>query len=248
MSNLETYNKTKWVQHYYQVDNLQPAEATILYFLGKDLKDKTMLDIGVGGGRTTFHFAPRVKKYIGVDYSEGMVEACKKRFAGYPCDVTFEMCDAKSMSNFGDRTFDFVLFSFNGLDSLSPADRLTALGEIHRVGKNGSYFCFSTHNLQSAARIFEVDLRFLRHPRRAVKDCLRWFLLRYWHNRGLAIETLNSVEHALITDGALGYGLRLHYVKPSAQVAQLGAWFEDVRVFPPNTTAKTHLKHFHRQA
>ena len=71
-----------------------------------------MLDIGVGGGRTTLHFAPLVKEYVGIDYSQNMIKACQERFA----QVSFQTADARSMGIFKDSTFDFILFSYNGID------------------------------------------------------------------------------------------------------------------------------------
>lgn len=37
-----------------------------------------MLDIAVGAGRTTLHFASLIKSYVGIDYSSGMITECKK--------------------------------------------------------------------------------------------------------------------------------------------------------------------------
>ena len=38
-----------------------------------------MLDIGVGTGRTTMHFAGLVKEYVGVDYSSALIQACPEK-------------------------------------------------------------------------------------------------------------------------------------------------------------------------
>jgi ubiquinone/menaquinone biosynthesis C-methylase UbiE len=39
-----------------------------------------MLDIGVGRGRTTMHFAQAAEEYWAIDYSEEMIAACRERF------------------------------------------------------------------------------------------------------------------------------------------------------------------------
>jgi len=164
-----------------------------------------MLDIGVGGGRTTVHFAPLVRNYIGVDFSEGMIRACRKRFPALP----FEVADVRSLP-FADSTFDFILFSFNGLDYVPAGDRMRALREIHRVGRSGGRFCFSAHNL-------------LWLGRRSLRP---WLIRR--------MNAPNVFEHdaAVVQDGALMFGLSTYYVRPAAQIEQLReAGFGDVRIF-----------------
>jgi ubiquinone/menaquinone biosynthesis C-methylase UbiE len=52
------------------------------------------------------------------------------------------------MPAFENETFDFVMFSFNGLDYLSHSDRLLALGEIRRVLKPAGLLLFSSHNAE----------------------------------------------------------------------------------------------------
>ena len=39
-----------------------------------------MLDIGVGGGRTTYYFKDLVKKYKGIDIAPKFIESCKNKF------------------------------------------------------------------------------------------------------------------------------------------------------------------------
>src|ERR1041385_7806991 len=80
ISNECTFERERVVRAYEQENELQKPEEVVLTMLKDRLKDMRMLDIGVGAGRTTFHFAPRVKEYIGIDYSQKMIEACKRRF------------------------------------------------------------------------------------------------------------------------------------------------------------------------
>jgi ubiquinone/menaquinone biosynthesis C-methylase UbiE len=63
-----------------------------------------MLDIGVGGGRTTKYFFPLAKEYVGIDYSPEMIQACKKKFP----ELRFEVADVRNLSLFGDGHFDFT--------------------------------------------------------------------------------------------------------------------------------------------
>ena len=129
LQNKEFYESDEAVLHYSDSSELQAPEASVIEHIGYRLKDMSMLDIGVGAGRTAEHFSPLVRNYIGTDYSENMINACNLKKASYSKDVSFIVCDAVDMGNFGDNLFDFVLFSFNGIDYLSHPDRLKALDD-----------------------------------------------------------------------------------------------------------------------
>jgi ubiquinone/menaquinone biosynthesis C-methylase UbiE len=94
---------------------------------------KRVLDLGVGGGRTTHSLAPHASLYIGIDYSRAMIEICQDRFPHHQ----FEPGDARDLSRFPAEWFDFVLFSYNGIDFVDHADRLQVLKEIARVSHLG---------------------------------------------------------------------------------------------------------------
>lgn len=134
--------------------HLQKPEETVLDKLRAKLPKMRMLDIGVGAGCITYHFAPLVREYVGVDYSENMIRACRLKFKNSSKKISFRVADAKDLSFFGDNYFDLSLFSFNGIDYMGHDDRLRTLCEIYRITKNGGYFCFSTHNLNCAWKFF----------------------------------------------------------------------------------------------
>src|SRR4051812_41914145 len=142
MSGQQTYERSEVVQYYarYSAD-LQPPENRFLARFGEPLRSMCMLDIGVGAGRTTPHFASRAKSYTGIDYSHGMIAACRRKFADQPA-WRFEYGDARDLCQFAERSFDFVLFSYNGLDYVSHRDRLLALSQIARVCRPGGLFLF----------------------------------------------------------------------------------------------------------
>jgi ubiquinone/menaquinone biosynthesis C-methylase UbiE len=100
MSNKDTYERNDVVKSYSKKTNLQPPEKTILSFIGDNLPGIKMLDIGIGGGRTTLHFAKLVKEYVGIDYSEKMVNTSKKLYSKYSKNISFKVCDARSMKMF----------------------------------------------------------------------------------------------------------------------------------------------------
>ncbi len=206
--NVSTYEGEATVNYYKaQRPELQPAEQKILDILENKLKDFTMLDIGVGAGRTTHFFAPRVKAYTGVDYASRMIEACRELYPAY----TFDVQDARKLS-YTDAAFDFVFFSFNGIDSISPADREKALSEIFRVLKPSGYFGFSSHNIRGLGHLF--DFAFSLNPR-------RWYKTIVLRKVNPDYRTLFHKEFATILDGAHGYEITNYYTTPDYQVKQL---------------------------
>ena len=77
-TNKRTYESTSVVRFYSGEPKLQKPESSIIETLKDQLPNYRMLDIGIGGGRTTHFFAPRVKEYVGIDYSQDMVAECRR--------------------------------------------------------------------------------------------------------------------------------------------------------------------------
>ena len=70
--NKRVYESNALASRYAQQESLQPPEETIIGIVREELAPARMLDIGVGGGRTTERFSLLVNEYVGVDYSENM--------------------------------------------------------------------------------------------------------------------------------------------------------------------------------
>ncbi len=196
-----------------------------------------MLDIGVGSGRTTAHFAPVAREYVGVDLSPLMIEHCRRSFGGSNC--TFEVADVRALSVFGDNRFDFLLFSFNGLDYIGHEDRLAALDEICRVGKPGARFCFSTHNLRAAPRLMPLRSQWNKHPVWLARNLCNWVRWHRRHAGEVARRIAQAREgYALLNDGAHECRLTTYYIEPERQIEQLKPRFTDIRVFSAQTGAE----------
>jgi SAM-dependent methyltransferase len=143
--NLVRYTTPSVVNYYAEATQLQPAERELF---NKHLQPNiSILDIGVGGGRTTPYLAELSHHYVGIDYSEEMVRACRSR---YPSQ-RFELCDASDLAIFADETFDAVIFSFNGIDYLGPEGRTRCFSEVARVLVDDGRFIFSSHNARLLA-------------------------------------------------------------------------------------------------
>jgi SAM-dependent methyltransferase len=145
VDNLVRYRTPSVVSYYAEATQLQPAEHELF---SKHLQPSiSILDIGVGGGRTTPYLAELAHHYVGIDYSEEMVRACRSR---YPSQ-RFELCDASNLTMFADKAFDAVIFSFNGIDHLDPEGRSHCFSEVARVLADDGKFIFSSHNARRLA-------------------------------------------------------------------------------------------------
>ena len=231
MANLDTY-KSKWIViGYSKQDQLYKHEITVLKLLKNKLKNMRMLDIGVGGGRTTCNFAPLVRDYVGIDYSEEMIKVCNERFVKWLGKISFKLCDVRNMSIFKDGYFDFVLVSANGLDYISPKDRLKALQEIKRVGKRGGFLFISSHNLLSIDKLLIIN--FSLNPITTLRSIVTYLLLKCLNK---SFKKLKNKGYAIINDGAHQFRLSTYYINPPEQVKQLKAiGFKNICIYSLET-------------
>jgi ubiquinone/menaquinone biosynthesis C-methylase UbiE len=221
-NNKRVYESEDVIRFYVEQSDLQKPEATILNELRNKLSKMSMLDIGVGAGRTTTHFAVLAKEYLGIDYSNKMINACLEKFKKYPAKISFLTADARAMKLFRDNTFDFVLFSFNGIDYMDYEERMRTLREIRRVIRAGGYFCFSTHNLSFLLKKCSIQLS--KHPVIFVSRVFRLLQMRLLNNREAwkAIRSPSSKQqHCMVNDGAMDFRLKTYYVSPAEQLKQL---------------------------
>lgn len=139
-NNLQVYSAPPVVSYYASLDYLTPCER--LLFDGYIKTGSSILDLGVGGGRTTAYLAGRASHYVGLDYAAAMIKACQTKFP----HLDFRVADAADLSAFQDESFDAAVFSFNGIDMLPSAARRACLEHIYRVLKPGGVLIFSSHN------------------------------------------------------------------------------------------------------
>jgi SAM-dependent methyltransferase len=174
-----------------------------------------MLDLGVGAGRTARHFAPRVKSYVGLDYSRSMIAHCRQVLPDY----TFVVGDARRL-DFDDKSYDFVLFSFNGIDHLGPADRQQALREMKRVLRPNGMMFFSSHNSNFLPVIIDrFRFRLQRNARETARS-LKWAAVFQLHNPTLRFRL--PLEAGMIHDGTHAFrSAGCYYIRPDLQVSAL---------------------------
>lgn len=211
----------------YTLTHLQNAEALILARYSHRIKGKRILDLGCGGGRTSFFLTQLTEDYVGADYSERMVAVCRRRFPGH----RFLVCDYRDMSCFRDGQFDFILFSFNGMDYVDHEGRLRGLAEIRRVLDGQGLFVFSSHNLNCDDKDREPRLQFCYNPRRLMTN-VRTYLRQRRNRRNLLPLAVHAPDHAILNDPAIDWSLLTYYIRVADQVTQAkAAGFEVIEMW-----------------
>lgn len=241
--NEATYRRVGIVEEYATRESLHEGEARLLELVG-DVSGACMLDIGVGGGRTTGYFFDRVGSYVGIDYSSELVKACRERFPG--ADVS--LGDARDLSSFPDGSFDIVLFSFNGIDYVSQQGRLRVLSEARRVLSVGGTFLFSTHN-RDYARLGRLPWQDARLGRTMLKQSVR--AVRHTRRRrAMRQREIVGSDHVLLNDDAHDWSLLTYYISGPDQLRQLHrAGFVDVEGFdqwgrPSTSDSRSVWRHY----
>jgi len=143
-ANLATWSKPEVASYYSSLQYLTPCEQLLF---DEYLKlGMAILDLGVGGGRTTPYLSSLGGRYVGADYSAEMIAACRKKFPS----LEFKTIDAADLSLFATSTFEAVVMAFNTIDNVIPDEsRYSAWREVHRVLKPNGVLIFSSHNIRS---------------------------------------------------------------------------------------------------
>lgn len=198
--------------------DLQAPETTLFRHFESELKSCRFLDVGIGAGRTTEHVLAFTQDYVGVDYVPEMIETAKKRFP----HVDLRVADARSMSDFGDASFDTILFSFNGLDTLTESDRLAVLKEVRRLLRPGGLFLFSTHNRsKKIAKPWErTEFTFSFQPLRLARHLL-YYLQGLNNYRRTYKGQWEKPECAFWVDTGTNFSAPMYFITKTAQVHQL---------------------------
>lgn len=221
--NMKIMTTASVVSQYARPSGLSPAEQATLDRVAPLAQGKPILDIGVGGGRTVEALRSISQDYLGIDYSQEMVDACRSRFP----DARFEFADARALSAVADESIFLAVFSCNGIGMVSHADRLQILREVLRVLQPGGIFVFSTHNRNSPEfrRGFQFpQFQWTLHPVRALVRSARFAgqtLLRLRNRRQFRPHEIHAPDYSVINDVCHHYGTMLYYVSLERQRRQL---------------------------
>ena len=139
--NREVFDSVDLVGSYNPDGGLTPAEDRLIGAWVPPEPD--VLDLGVGTGRTTPALRSIAGTYVGLDFAPAMIAAARRAHPG----ADLRVGDAAELSGFEDASVDFVLFSYNGIDYIHPAQRrAAALAEIRRVLRPDGVVVLSSHN------------------------------------------------------------------------------------------------------
>jgi SAM-dependent methyltransferase len=223
--NMGAMRSTAAVAQYSRHDQLTLAERASLNKVKTLARGKSLLDIGVGGGRTVTALREVSNNYLGIDNSPEMLAACRQRYPG----VRFAHADARQLSDIADGSIFLVMFSCNGIGMVSHDDRLKILAEIYRVLQPDGVFLFSTHNQNCpdhTAGFQFPEFEFSPNPARlAVRSArfLRSTLLRARNRRRFARHDVRTPEFSMINDVCHDYGVMLYYISLHNQRRQIEA-------------------------
>jgi len=118
------------------------GEQAAIGLIAAHVRDQSVLDVGIGAGRTPSLLRLLTDDYVGIDYSKPLVERAKK---AHP-DLDLREGDARDLASVFDKKFALVLFSYNGIDTVSRRERSVVLSQIGAVLSPGGYFVYSTLN------------------------------------------------------------------------------------------------------
>jgi ubiquinone/menaquinone biosynthesis C-methylase UbiE len=211
-----TYEDPQVVARYGRTRELQAPEQTLFDELGPELARMDMLDLGVGAGRTAWFFAPRAKTYLGLDYARTMIERCNRDLPAYK----FVVGDACHLDFATDNSYDFVLFSYNGIDHLELPEREHALIEMKRVLRPGGVMAFSGHNANFLPVVVD-NYRFrLRVSALETARSLKRTMVFNFHNPTLRFRL--PLDVGMVRDGLHAFrSSGVCYIRPDLQVAAL---------------------------
>src|SRR5271157_976370 len=83
--NILTYNAPEVAEYYAGLNYLTACERQL--FEAYLRPGMAILDLGVGGGRTTAYLSSIASRYAGVDYASEMIASCRKKFPQLEFDV-----------------------------------------------------------------------------------------------------------------------------------------------------------------
>jgi SAM-dependent methyltransferase len=188
---------------------------------------RSVLDIGIGTGRTAGFLQPLARRYVCIDYSQEMVDHVRKALPG----VEVHLADMRDLSRWGAAEFDFIFAPDNVFDAVSHEDRLRILAEARRVLSAEGLLVFSAHNRRSRKAGKPPRLAYSRNPITQARYVLEYLRRRRNHLRVGRLHR-HEEEYALLSDVGHHYALLHYYIDRDRQRRQLeAAGFRLLEVF-----------------
>jgi SAM-dependent methyltransferase len=178
----------------------------------------SILDVGVGTGRTAAYLAPLAQRYVAIDYSPQMVEYVRDTMP----DIDVNLADMRDLGEWESGAFEFVFATNNVLDAVSHADRLKTFAELHRVMAPGGLLIFSSHNRSYRLARSGPRLQYSRNPVTQARN-FGVYLKRTLNHARIANQRRFESQYALLNDIGHDYQLLHYYIDRRSQRQQLGS-------------------------
>ena len=134
------------VEHHGMPDRLLAYRMNILHRFAHFTPEDTVLDIGCGDGKHLFALDSYIKKGIGIDFSEKMINrAAQHANTFYPSSFCFKTDDAQHLTSITDNSVDVVICT-GALEHMF--DKGAVMRSIYRVLRPGGRFVCLTLNDQ----------------------------------------------------------------------------------------------------
>jgi ubiquinone/menaquinone biosynthesis C-methylase UbiE len=210
--NRKSFSRSAVCSSYANSHELEPYEDAAVEWAVQHRRIIDLLDLGVGAGRTVEPLRKISKNYVGIDFSSSMVAAARRAHPG----VDLRVGDARDLSAFSGESFDFVFFSYNGIDYVDQTGRMAVLAEVRRILRPGGVFSFSSHN-----RDAEPDS--LWRSKAAAWIAARFPLLLAGQLRHFSMRHLEQreAEYEIRNDTAHNYRMMTYYISMDQQKQQL---------------------------
>ena len=181
-----------------------------------ELRDKTVVDIGCGGGILTESMAAAGADVLGVDMAEGPLAVARLHKAESGADVTYEQSTAEALA--ADRAGDFdVVTCLEMLEHVpDPAQVVQSCAELV---KPGGHVFFSTINRNPKSFVFaivgaEYVLKLLPAGTHEYAKFIRPSELEEWA-RAAGLQLRSSIGmhyNPILKEYSLGPGLDVNYL------------------------------------
>jgi SAM-dependent methyltransferase len=217
----------KGIAPYYAREPLYPPEIQIFIKHKSEFADKTMLDIGVGTGRTSKYLAPFCKRYVGIELNKDMLDLFSENLP----QVELVHCDMREFYTLNKDKFDFVIGPYSAFDALNHADRVKMFHDIHAMMQPNGMFVFATHNLNWKGVGSSPQLERAKDPVRLFKNYLAYRKCVKHHQRMKSLEEHHET-YAILNDISHEWLALLYYITREEQTKQLHeAGFEVLEVY-----------------
>jgi ubiquinone/menaquinone biosynthesis C-methylase UbiE len=184
---IKGYSTEKSKRFYSKIGLWKEEEKLIKkYFKSKS----KILDIGCGGGRTTIPISKMGYDVTAIDIVPEFIKIAKQNSKKNKVTSKIEIGDVTKLK-YRSSLFDNVLFSYNGIEHVSPDEIEKAIKEIIRVLKKEGYFIFTVHSILNPGKncaywlIWGKEfLRFYLKKLFGIKQRERYFGDTYWKDYG----------------------------------------------------------------